>query len=66
MEESKEMKEQILLVWSDTDGKSGEYIVCEEKYFSWLDEVQYSGSAYRTTKVVVIMTDKVCTCSRHR
>jgi len=60
------MKEQILLVWSDTDGKSGEYVVCEEKYSSWLNETQHPGSAFRTTKVVTVVTDKVCTCSRHR
>jgi hypothetical protein len=63
--EGKEMKEQILLVWSDTEGKSGEYIVCKEKYNSWLNEVHYPGSVFRTTKVTTVVTDKVCECSLH-
>ena len=64
-EEGKEMKEQTLIVWSDTDGKSGEYVVCKQKYSSWLEEVNHPGSVLRTTKVITVMTDKVCECSLH-
>ena len=64
-EEGKEMKEQTLIVWSDTDGKSGEYVVCKQKYSSWLEEVNYPGSVLRTTKVITVVTDKVCECSLH-
>ena len=63
--EGKEMKEQTLIVWSDTDGKSGEYVVCKQKYSSWLEEVNHPGSVLRTTKVITVMTDKVCECSLH-
>jgi hypothetical protein len=64
-EEGKEMKEQTLIVWSDTDGKSGEYVVCKQKYSSWLEEVNHPGSVLRTTKVITVVTDKVCECSLH-
>jgi hypothetical protein len=64
-EEGKEMKEQTLIVWSDTEGNSGEYVVCKQKYSSWLEEVNYPGSVLRTTKVITVVTDKVCECSLH-
>ena len=63
--EGKAMKEQTLLVWSDTEGRSGEYVVCKQKYSSWLEEVNHPGSVLRTTKVITVVTDKVCECSLH-